>query len=277
VGRCPLALPSGPVTGGRRIGVILAAALVAAAIRPASGQAEPLVALYDAFWAGLPAAQIRLELDGGDARYRDRIAINTAGLPSLVTRFRGTATAEGSREPGQAAEPLRYDAVYDLRKRHNSHISMIFVTRSSVSVAERGPDDTSRKPPLKEAFRRDAVDPLTALERIREALAAALHTGHASFTVPVYDGARRFDVLGRVLQRPGGAGPLHVALILRPIAGFKGESSDDGDPDDAARPARLTVSDDARLLPLRVEVPIWYLPLVVRLDRICPASAACGP
>jgi Protein of unknown function (DUF3108) len=266
--------------GGWRFAVILAAAsLAAAATGPESGHAEPLVAIYEAFWAGLPAARIRLEFDGGETRYQDSIEISTAGLPRLVTRFRGTATAEGNLARGRVAEPLRYDAVYDLKKRRNSRVSVRFVVRDGIRVAERGPDDTSRKPPLQEAYRRDAVDPLTALERIREALGAALHAGHASFRIPVYDGARRFDLVGRVLpgRQEGDERELQVALSLRPIAGFKGEASDDGNPDAAPRPARLTVSDDARLLPLRAEVPIDYLPLVVRLDHLCPAAAGCAP
>jgi hypothetical protein len=155
---------------------------------------------------------------------------------------------------------------------------MRFVSRGGASVAERGPDDTSRKPPLAEAFRRDTVDPLSAFERIREAVRAARETGRRGFTVPVYDGARRFDMVGRVLPlSSGGDHAVQVLLRLHPIAGFRGESSDDGDPDSAPRPARLTVSDDARLLPLSVEVKIYYLPLVVRLDHLCSTPAACRP
>jgi hypothetical protein len=241
------------------------------------GHAEPLVALYDAFWAGLPVARIRLEFDGGGTRYRDGIAISTLGLLRLVTRFHGAAMAEGGLPPGRQAEPENYDAIYTLRKRQDSHISMRFVAKAGSIVADRGPGDTSRKPPLAEAYRRDAVDPLTAFERIREALRAALHAGRGSFTVPVYDGARRFDLRGQVLPKLGDDDSLQVALTLRPIAGFKGESSDDGDPDDAPRPARLTVSNDARLLPLSVEVPVWTLPLVVRLDHLCSTRLPCVP
>jgi hypothetical protein len=153
---------------------------------------------------------------------------------------------------------------------------MRFVARDGARIAERGPADTSRKPPLAAAFRRDAVDPLSACERIRQALRAALDAGRERFTVPVYDGARRFDVLGRVLPKTGsGERIVTVALTLRPIAGFKGESSDDGDPDNAPRPARLTFTADARLLLLSVEVRVFYLPLVVRLDHFCPAASAC--
>ncbi len=261
----------------RRLVSSVAIGLIGAAGWPGGGHAEPLVALYDAFWAGLPAARIRLEFGETGARYRDGIAISTLGLPRLVTRFRGAAAAEGRLGPGGLAEPERYDAVYALRKRHDSRISMRFVAKDGATVAERGVGDTSRKPPLAEAYRRDAVDPLTAFERIREALRAALHADRRSFTVPVYDGARRFDVKGQVLPKAGDSGSLQVALTLRPIAGFKGESSDDGDPDDAPRPARLKVSNDARLLPLSIEVPVWSLPLVVRLDRLCSPQLPCAP
>jgi len=38
----------------------------------------------------------------------------------------------------------------------------------------------------------------------------------------------------------------------------------------------LTISDDARLLPLAMSVSLYYLPLVVRLHRVCPAASPCG-
>jgi hypothetical protein len=266
----------GPRLPLRRVVGVFAIVAPAVLGRPGCLRAEPVVALYNAYWAGLPAARIRLEFGADGAHYRDDITIDSDGLPQLVTRFRGTATAEGQLSPGEAAQPLRYDAVYDLRKRRNSHISMRFAARGGAFIAERGAGDTSRKPQLREAFRRFAVDPLSAFERLREALRAVRRVGRGSFTIPVYDGARRFDVQGRLLPKSGRDGQtLRVALTLHPIAGFKGETSEDGDPDDAPRPARLTLSDDARLLPLSIEVNIYFLPLVVRLDRLCDSSESC--
>jgi hypothetical protein len=102
---------------------------------------------------------------------------------------------------------------------------MQFVSRTGGTIAERGPDDTSRKPPLAEAFRKNAVDPLSALERIRAALRAPDHDG--SFKIPVYDGARRFDIVGRVLPKTNPAdGIIRAELTLRPTPASK------------ARPAR---------------------------------------
>ena len=115
------------------------------------------------------------------------------------------------------------------------------------------------------------LDPLSALAAIRDALRRG---ERGAFTLPVYDGARRFDVLVRVGPKRAGDTVLHLALILSPIAGFKG-GGEDGDPDDAPRPVLLTISDDQRLMPLSMSVSLGYLPLVVELSGWCGAAAPC--
>jgi len=113
------------------------------------------------------------------------------------------------------------------------------------------------------------------LKAIREALRT---TGPGRrFTIPVYDGARRFDIVGEILPRNGPAdGTLRAGLTLRPIAGFRGETSEDGDPDDAPRKVELTVTDDARLLPLSITVPVFFMPLVIRFEELCPTARSCS-
>jgi uncharacterized protein DUF3108 len=256
-----------------RHGVAIGVLLLAATGGPAA--AEEIVANYGAYWAGLPAANIRLTLRNGGVGYHDEIEITTQGLPHLFTRFRATASAEGRLAADRTAEPSRYLAAYDLRKRHDRRVSMHFVPRPGGTVAERGPDDTSRKPPLAEAFRKNSVDPLSALERIREALRAA--RPGSLFLVPVYDGARRFDMVGQILRKSNPADDtLRVELTLRPIAGFRGETSEDGDPDDAPRKVELIVTDDARLLPLSITVQVFFMPLVIRFEELCPTARSCS-
>jgi hypothetical protein len=259
----------------RQLRCALAFALLLATVTTRPAAADDIVAVYTAFWAGLPAADIRLKLSDGGPGYHDEIEIATQGLPHLFTRFRATASAEGRRAADRPAEPSRYLAVYDLRKRQDRRVSMQFVSRTSGTIAERGPDDTSRKPLLAEAFRKNAVDPLSALERIRAALRAPERDG--SFKIPVYDGARRFDIVGRVLPKTNPAdGIIRAELTLRPIAGFKGETSEDGDPDDAPRKVELTVTDDTRMVPLSIKVPIFFMPLVVQFQRVCAAPDPCA-
>ena len=159
------------------------------------------------------------------------------------------------------------------RKGRDRRLSMSFTDHGGAALAERGPGDSSKKPLLAEAFRKNVLDPLSTVTAIRRELRRG---NRGAFTVPVYDGARRFDVGVRVLPKQPGTEPaLHLELTLAPIAGFKGESSDDGDPDNAPRPVALTISDDPRLVPLRMSVAIAHLPLVVELARWCSAAAPC--
>lgn len=249
-----------------------AALLAAAGCLPRPAAASDVAAVYRAYWAGLPAGEIRLGLHDDAGSYRDQIAISSVGLPWLVTRFRGTAVT-GGRDSGVRPAPARYDALYDLRKRRGKRLSMVFAGRSGRRIAERGAGDSSGKPPLPERFRSNVLDPLSALTAIRDELRRG---NRGSFAVPVYDGARRFDVLVRVLPSHTADRVLHLELTLSPIAGFKGRSSDDGDPDDAPRPVALTLSNDARLLPLAMRVSLYYLPLVVELSRWCNSASRCG-
>jgi hypothetical protein len=241
-----------------------------------AARGDNLVADYTAYWAGVPAAQIHLQLGGDGRTYRDVIEIRTLGLAGLITHFRARAEAEGRLAPGHAAEPQHYDARYDLRKWRDSRVGMRFVARDGGVTAERTADDTSRKALLDERYRRGIVDPLTALERVRAEIAGKKAVTEAAFVVPVYDGTRRFDVVGHILpEAQQTAGVLRVALDLQPIAGFKGMAKNDGDPDDAPRPVAVTLSDDARRLPIAVSLRVFYLPLVIRLDRVCSGAAAC--
>jgi Protein of unknown function (DUF3108) len=258
-----------------RLSLVLAAALsMAAGAGPT--HAGEVVAVYAAYWAGLPAAEIRLRLRDGDAAYHDEIEISTKGLPHLFTRFKTTTSAEGRLAAGRPAEPSRYDAVYDLRQRRDRRISMRFIPRGGAVIAERGPDDTSSKPPLAENFRSNTVDPVTAFERIRGVLRGSQLRPGSPFVIPVYDGARRFDIVGRILPKAEAReGALRVELTLRPIAGFKGETSEDGDPDTAPRKVDLLVTDDAHAIPLSITVPVFFMPLVVLFEHLCPTAETC--
>ncbi len=238
--------------------------------------AEEIAAFYRATWAGLPAAEIRLGLGDTASEYRHEIRIETLGLPRWLTKFRADVVGEGKLAQEGAAEPVRYDARYDLRKRHDQHASLRFVEREGAVVAERTAQDTSRKAPLPEVHRRDVLDPIAALASIRQHVRVNPPKPGDAFTIRVFDDARRFDVGVRVVAVGGEPDTIRLLLTLKPIAGFKGESSEDGDPDGTPRPVDLVLSDDARLLPLSIRVRIAWLPVVVQLDHVCASFDDCG-
>jgi hypothetical protein len=274
-------MPSAVIAGfgaARRPGMTWVLLLVGltiggAAVSSPAGAVD-VAALYQAYWAGLPAGEIRLALHDGATAYRDRIEIRTEGLSHLFTRFRGVAVCDGRLGATMMPAPEHYDASYALRKNRDKRLVMRFETRAAAAVvlADRGPGDTSKKPPLPARFRTNVLDPLSALRAIRDAVRRGQR---GPFAVPVYDGERRFDVIARALPKMPGDKDLRLQLTLSPIAGFKGESSDDGDPEDAPRPASLTLSDDERLMPLAFRVSLADLPLVIELRSLCGGAAAC--
>jgi hypothetical protein len=239
------------------------AALALLLLLAAPARAGALEAHYVATWAGLPAGEVMMRLEDDGALYRGRLDMRTEGLPRWLTRFQGTAVSEGRLAADGTAHPLRYDALYDLRKRKNKLNSLRFVARSGAVVAERGPGDTSKKPPIAEEFRRGVVDPLSALIAVRHRILTGRLGSDGRFVIPVFDGSRRFDAEGSVTRRDG---RVHVTLLLKPIAGFREDRPDeDEDPEDSPRPVEIEFTDDARLLPVRLEVSIAWLPAVVRL------------
>lgn len=246
------------------------AALVASFTAAAAARADDAVLLYRATWGGLPAAHIRVVAHVTADAYHAEMEIVSEGLPQLVTHFRATAIVDGRLIAGKSPVPAHFSANYDLRKKKDGKLRMTFVTRDAEIVAERGADDDSHQKLLAEQFRRNVIDPLSAIVAIE----AAVRRGDAAFTVPVYDGTRRFDTVGRVLARDPREPGIHLAMTLKAIAGFKGGS--DGDPDDAPRPVALTLSDDTRLLPLAMSFPIWFLPLDVLLVRSCALNTPCN-
>jgi hypothetical protein len=239
-----------------------------------AARGEEIAALYRVSYMGLPAGRIRFHISGDGITYRHEIAIESAGLPRLVTHFRGIATSEGRLGKDNQVVPQHYDALYDLRKRRDSHLSLRFDGGEGARIAERETTDTSRKPPIADIYRRNVLDPISALAAIREQLRSD-RSAAREFAVPVYDDARRFDVFVHVISGGEKGGIRRLLLTLRPIAGFKGESSDEGDPDDAPRQVQAAFTDDANVVPLSMRVSVGYLPLVVQFDHFCKNFEAC--
>jgi uncharacterized protein DUF3108 len=246
---------------------------------PPSGTAELPTLRYVATWAGLPAGEVHLQLAEGASAFRAQIDISTVGLPRWLTRFRARGISEGAVAAGGLAAPERYDAAYDLRSRKGKRISMRFVGSGGDSVAERGPEDSSEKYLLPPALLTDVVDPLAALTRMREALRTGL-AGRGHFAIPVFDGKRRFDVEERAVSRETRRigdqvlPVLHLSLLLHPIAGFRG---DDGEPNPDPKPRGLDIlfSDDGSFTPLRLEVTVAWLTMVVELAERCDTMTPC--
>lgn len=234
--------------------------------------AEPLSLRYSATWGGGAAANIRLVLDESNGAFHNRLDIETVGLARLLSGFRASATSTGQTAVDDVA-PRAYDAVYDSRRKRDKRINVHFLQQPDGSIAEEGPQNTSKDPLIAAEFRRDVIDPLSCITAVRRLVRDGGLSRQKGFTLAVYDGKRRFDVEGSVAavekMRWGKETieALALRLVLRPVAGFDGETEDGYRPDANTREMHVSVTNDSRAIPLRLSVPIAYVPAIVVLDR----------
>jgi hypothetical protein len=252
---------------GRSCGVFLAVLTFAGA-----AAAEPLSLRYSATWGGGAAADIRLVLDEKDGAFHNQLDIETVGLARLLSGFRARAISAGVTDSDDVA-PRVFDARYDSRRKRDKRIKVHFVDQPDGSFAEEGPENTSKDPLIAAEFRRDVIDPLTCTTAVRRLVREGGLSRENSFTLAVYDGKRRFDVEGSVAgieQIRWGKNmieTLALRLVLKPVAGFDGEAEDGYKPDANTREVQVSVTNDARAIPLRLSVPIAYVPAIVVLNR----------
>jgi len=240
----------------------------------APARAAPHVAFYDATWGSLPAGHLVASFDDDDRTYRDTLEVDTVGLAHLLLRFHARVESAGTFAAGGMARPERYAVDYDLRKNRNQRVRVAYVAGAGGLVAERVAQDSNRKPPLPERYRRNVIDPLAAFAALRRHL---LHhdakTGD-HFSLPVFDDVRRFDVAVSIRSAGGTDGLVRVHLDLTAVAGFR--KKDGGyAPEEAPRPIDVTFRDDGAMMPMRLDVMVAWLPLVIRFDHRCPDPTHC--
>jgi Protein of unknown function (DUF3108) len=232
---------------------MIAAAFLAALPAVAGAETPPvkMSACYEISWGGIGFADLRLTVTAGTG-FTAKTLIETYGLVDLFGPFRFDATSTGRLAGPDLPLPGQYVSLDGERPEKRQRIALNFDAATGAVAQELTPPrDRVRVEP---ELRTGAVDPLTGLLQARGAIRRSLEGGPASAIVPVYDGSKRYDfeltVLGRVNGIPGAKGQpaIHATARIRPIAGFRPRQLDH-----VHDPAEIYLSDDAYLLPVRME------------------------
>lgn len=244
---------------------------------------EPLDLRYDLYLGGITVAEFALRYAPDGEEWRSDLSARTVGLFDSLVGFRGEATSEGFKTNG-TVRPASYR--YETSSKRVSRLERVrfdpaTLTAVEVETQKRGVPNQTEVP--KDLWR-GVIDPLTALIQARQQLAEAEPRVGSRFTLPVFDGRRRYDmqvnVVGRDQMRrvAGFEGPaLRLDLELQPLAGFDRDEDDDR-PDYAGLKIRLLLSDDERLVPLRVASRTTPITVALVLTQDCSrASAGCAP
>ena len=261
-------------------GLLIGLLLYALSIGQASGTADESVELLYRFtWAGVPIAELGLRHATDSTMYQTEIAIRTIGLADQLVGFRGSSHTTGRYEEPDGFSASRFRS--DSRSHRKSRRILVRFDRETGDVVEleltrRGEPDRSKVP---EALQKGVTDPLTAVLQMRHRLAT---TGDLDgYKAAVFDGRRRFDAEAKLIGRhradiAGRTWPvIELEINLTWLAGANSDDMDKAEAGDNRLRLKLLLSDDERLIPLRLSTMDSLLTATAEIMPECLDPSGC--
>jgi hypothetical protein len=263
----------------RRAALVFALALVAAG--PAHA-AQPTTLLMQAWWGGLKGADIQFTVEEDASGWNGRFHVIGAGLVRWLTKLDADAGGHGKLN-ASGAQPESYTQ-HVISNKSDRTVELAFrgepPTGTRVSDREVFIDpkkqgrDPEAVPDLPEAQRRDTMDPIAAILTLGQRAVK----GDKRFTIPIYDGRRRFD-LDVTVSGPGRHGLMKRQVytidaigVVHPIAGFNPYHRK------WWNDAKFEVFLDPKTgLPLRISSSSFLAAVVLTVKAICPGQTVCAP
>jgi len=205
--------------------IVAAAALLAA---PTAAQAETLTATYAISLAGLPIGTANLRAEIGSGAYKLDIRAGMTGLAGAMMKSSGVGVASGSLTGAGRLTSSGY--AINSTSSDGARRVQVAMNAGNVQFATLDPplEDRPDRVPVTDAHRRGVVDPVSALLMpLPTKSTDPLDPSGCDRTIPIFDGATRFDVIlshkGRSEVRGQGySGPALVcAARFVPHAGHR--------------------------------------------------------
>lgn len=222
---------------------------------------------YTAYWSGLPIGDLYAEIKPGtNGRQELTAIIRSQGLAKSVSGYQSTnsTTVLGLK-------PQRFTTHFRLKK-SSRDIAITYGDKGAVLKETNTPAENRQKRPAVSAnLKNGTVDPLTAYLLAKQKLEGALESGQKNFSIPVYDGRRRFNLNFAILGMAKD-GTRHITFNEEPVAGYTNNEMQNKAERDSTYHLYL---DRNSLLPLRIS---GNSPLGVaegKLVKTCATLQAC--
>jgi hypothetical protein len=228
----------------------------------ASNAASTLDISYDLYAGPLTLGKVGVHqrFDGSD--YKANSTLETGGIVNFFWKSQIDATANGTLQNGHV-DPSVYDSHSTNRTNKVQQVSLTYQPKGPPTLVANPPYKTD-KYPVSDEQKKDTLDPVSATTLLTTGLSASSKSPCGAIA-PVFDGARRYDVVVDYLKTDNihtenglYNGPAFVCQIhYRQIAGFKQKILSEGAnlPDIFAWVASMpSRSNSARhyLVPVRV-------------------------
>ncbi|MGY6570210.1 MAG: DUF3108 domain-containing protein [Salinarimonas sp.] len=237
------------LVGGLLLGAI-------SALAPSDTRAATMEAVYSITIAGFSVgtADVKSSFDGG--AYSIDLQARLTGLAGLLVEGRGAASASGTVS-GQRVTPRAFAS--NTRSSQASRVVRMGLRNGAVAAVEITPplEEHADAIPVSAAHKQGVVDPISAFLMPARVSGDLLDPHNCERTIPVFDGAARFDIVlshagQRDVSKPGYSGPVLVCT-----ARFKAVSGH--------RPGREAV----RFMEENRDMAVWLAPF--------PANASLVP
>lgn len=182
-----------------------------------------LEAVYDFHIGGLSIGEATLRLQTTPEAYAGEARMQPRGMLDMFMKGRAEAQAQGARDGLGAFDPQYYEARFESDKETQT-IVMTLQGASPVTLLVEPPDKAPNPYAAPHQEQIGVLDPISAI------VASFLPTGPenvCSRTIPIYDGARRYDVMftapdpKSTAPAPRWSKPLrHCMGVYERIAGF---------------------------------------------------------
>lgn len=283
----------------------LTAALPTAWAQASAPQTEKLA--YSMMIGGLHVGDAVVDLSQDDDSYQTGLKVTARGIAKALREFRADLSSEGGfKTEGNVPLPLpasfkrdwsgaevdssmvmTYDPVTRMTTKQERYVSRETgeeMTRDQLpwvkndSKREREEEAKRQVPDDKKV---NTLDPMAAFIAARhQVMAQGATKAPVKFRVPVYDGQRRYDIVGTttapraVTINDKTYNVITVNTTLVPVAGF----SEKGEERMRDSRGKLLITADDRFIPVQVTIENEYLSGVMNLTADCKVTPeACAP
>ena len=233
--------------------------------------------IYQFAFDGLPIGKMGIELEQTPQHYAATSDIMTTGLVGAFVKHLSHTTVDGSGQHYHYTD-ITYESHYQTRKK-KKYVQM--VTQNGKLTLENliPPENHESRSEVDEALKNNAVDPLSFLPQLRYDLFEARAKNEGHFTLNAYDGRRLtqvdFAIAGQknISYNGQDVRVIDVTASRKQIAGFTKSEIDDFDPHEPI--LHIYFTDDARLIPIRLEARLMLGILSATLAKECTTGESC--
>ena len=209
-----------------RVRAALAVAAFAGGVAAGAAEAASVRVAYGLWLGGVPLGSADLAATVDGAAYTLNLQARLTGIASLLTSGKGAASASGQASGAQPVPSAFSVLSQTSSERRTVRVGFAGGAAGAVELVpplEERPD----RVPVLAAHKRGVVDPLSGLLLPVAGRGEPTDPENCNRTVPVFDGAARFDITlsyaeTRQVEKPGYSGPVLVCAVrYRPVSGHR--------------------------------------------------------